>query len=189
MVKEATNVTDGSGVHKRLGDGAAAGVLPHCDNVVAVHRFLAELPAPGLLEADHLPCVLAHKCSSRYVLQRPNSPALVLCAEHLQPESEARLDHSVAAGITAATEGVAFKDRRAVARVNAAEVNQFARFAVCLTVCPQAGAALGGAGPKRTGASGQSDLTGVNGASWSLDVIWRVLKIGHRSTQPELVKL
>lgn len=52
----------------------------------------------------------------------------------------------------------------------------------------QAGAALRGAGPEGTGATGQSDLTGLDGASWSLDVIWRVLRIND-GDQLELVQL
>lgn len=188
VVEEATHVTHGRRVHKCLGNGAAAGVLPHRNDVVAVHRFLGELPAPSLLETDHLPCILAHKCSTRDGLQRPNSPALGLRAEYLQPESEAPLDHSVAAGIAAAAEGVAFEHWWAVVKVAAAEVDQFACFAVRLTVSLQAGAAIGGAGPEGTGASRQSDLTGVDGASWSLDVIWRVLRIND-GDQLELVQL
>lgn len=183
VIEEATHVPHSSRVNKCLCDGAAAAVLPHRDDVVAVGRFLAELPASGLLETDHLPGILAHKCSARDALQRPNSPALVLRAKHFQPQLEAPLDHSVAAGITAAAEGIAFEHGRAVVRVNGAQVDQFTCLAVCLTMCQQAGAALGRAGAKGAGASGQSDLTGIDGASWSLDVIWRVLKKNKKKKQ------
>lgn len=175
VVQEATHIPHGSRVNKCLCDGAAAAVLPHGDDVVAVGGFLAELPASRLLETDHLPCILAHKCPTSNILQCPNSPALVLGTEHLQLDPEAPLDHSVAASITAAAEDIAFEHGGAVVRVDGAQVDQFACFAVCLTVCLQARAALDGAGAEWTGASGQSDLTGVDGASWSLDVIWGVL--------------
>lgn len=55
-------------------------------------------------------------------------------------------------------------------------------------MCLQAGAALGGAGAEGTGASGQSDLGGVDGASWSLDVVWRVLE-ENGGDQLELVQV
>lgn len=175
VVEKAAHVTHGGWVHKRLGDGAGACVLPHCDDVVIVLGFLGELSASRLLETDHLSCVLAHKRAVWDGHQCPNSPAPVLRFKNLQPECEAPLHHAVTTGIAAAAKGVAFEHRRAVARVGAAEVDQCAAAAVRLPVCLQAGAALGGAGLEGAGASGQSDLTGVDGASWSLDVIWGVL--------------
>lgn len=176
VIEEAAHVPHGNRVNECLSKGAAAAVLPDRNDVVAVGRFLAELPAPRLLETDHLPGILTHKRSASDGLQRPSCPAFVPCAEYLQPNREASLDHSVGAGVAAAAEGIAFKHRRAVVRVDGAQVEQFAGFAVCPSVCLQAGAALGGAGAEGTGASGQSDLAGVDGASWSLDVVRRVLK-------------
>lgn len=175
VVEKAAHVTHGGWVHKRLGDGAGTRVLPHCDDVVIVLRFLGELSASRLLETDHLSCVLAHKRAVWDGLQCPNSPAPVLRFKNLQSECEAPLHRAVTTGIAAAAKGVAFEHRRAVARVGAAEVDQCAAAAVRLPVCLQAGAALGGAGLEGAGASGQSDLTGVDGAPWPLDVIWGVL--------------
>lgn len=178
VVEKAAHVTHGGWVHKRLGDKAGARVLPHCDDVVIVLGFLGELSTSRLLETDHLTCVLAHKRAVWDGLQCPNSPAPVRRLKNLQSECEAHLHHAVTTGIAAAAKGTAFEHGRAVARVGAAEVDQRAAAAVRLPVCLQAGAALSGAGLEGAGASGQSDLTGVDGASWSLDVIWGVL--GHR---------
>lgn len=178
VVEKAAHVTHGGWVHKCLGDGAGARVLPHRDDVVIVLGSLCELSASRLLETDHLSRVLAHKRAVRDGLQCPNSPAPVLRFKNLQPECEAPLHHAVTTGIAAAAKGVTFEHRRAVARVGAAEVDQCAAAAaaaVRLAACLQAGAALGGAGLEGAGASGQSDLTGVDGAAWSLDVIWGVL--------------
>lgn len=176
VVEKAAYVSHHGRVHKRLGDGARARVLPYSNDVVIVLRSLGKLSASSLVKTDDLPCILAHKHPAGDWLQCPDSPAPVLGAVNLQPDSRPHLHHPVRAGVAAGAEGIALKHGWAVTRFCPAEVQQRAGGVVRQPMCPQAGAALCEAGVGEAGAPRKGDLAGVNSASWPLDIFWRILK-------------